>query len=90
MYTLNSLAEIIAQIITFAYSDYYQGDGASELPEDIQWHISYIVACFLAQHTPKGDDGCCTETAMDVMQVCTYMTYNERLELAKVVVEKFQ
>lgn len=89
-YPLAGLATIIAQIVHFSRDDY---TGSPTMPasisQDVLWNIAYVVACFLAQHTRKGDVGVDTETAYVGMEVTADMPYSARLALAERLVREW-
>lgn len=89
MYTLSSPAEIMAQIVQFSYSDYYDGVHKTTLPYEVRWNVAFIIACFLAQHTVQGGDGVDPEIGYDGMQVDVHLSYGERVDLAKKLIEDF-
>lgn len=76
-----TLAETVAQVVHFARDDYRPPD--STMPDDVVWNVSYICACFLAQHTVEGGDGVETEYPWTLLQVTTDMEYEARLKLAE-------
>ena len=81
-YTVDTLAEVIAQVVHFSMDD-FSGSSDNEYPEQVAWNVSYQVACFLAQHTLHGGNGVETDVAMDLLQVGKFMPYIERVELAR-------
>ena len=80
---VTDLADVITQVVQFGLDD-FQGDG--KVPEQAVFNISYIVSCFLAQHTVNGINGVPTEEAMEGMKLPHFMPYTERLELAKALI----
>lgn len=83
IYTLETLAETLAQIVHFAHDDYSEESGSVVLPEPARWTVAYIVACFTAQHTINGDNGVGTEEGLKGLCVDQRMTYAQRLEKAR-------
>lgn len=78
-YNLDTLAEILAQIVHFARDDYQQG----VMPDESAWNAAYIAACFTAQHTLGGEEGVDTEHAYKALQVTEDVPYAARVGLAK-------
>lgn len=72
------LAHVITQVVQFGLDD-FQGE---QVPESAVFNISYIVSCFLAQHTVEGQHGVPTEDAMEGMKLPDFMPYDDRLKLA--------
>ena len=83
---VTNLADVIAQVVQFGLDDF---QGEDEVPESAVFNISYIVSCFLAQHTVEGRNGVGTEEAMEGMNVSEHMTYAERVELATKLIADF-
>ena len=89
-YPLDGLAAIIAQVVHFARDDYTGSPSMpATIPENVLWNISYVVACFLAQHTRFGEAGVEAESAYVGMEVATDMTYTARLRLAERLVREW-
>lgn len=87
-YTLDSLAEIIAQIVDFSWDDYNPIIPENVYPDNVGWNIAYVCACFLAQHTVEGHNGVDTEYAYNGLSVDSFMSYKERLKLAKKIINQ--
>lgn len=86
-YTLDSLAEIIAQVVDFSIGDF---GFEQELPEYHPLHLGFVVACFLAQHTKEGHHGVDTETGMVLLQTeDRTLDYPARVNLARKAIAEF-
>lgn len=77
---VRGLAAVIAQLVHFHLSDFQPKD---DIPDFMTGNVSYICACFLAQHTVHGCDGVETDTARELLQVEKRMPYLRRLRLAE-------
>lgn len=82
------LAQVLAQLVTFARSDYDPRQAEDAMPQDVLWNISYICSCFLAQHTVLGDGGVDTEFGFASMKVDEDMSFEERIKLAEAAIEE--
>ncbi len=80
-YSLDTLAEILAQIVQFAQDD-YQDQPGGPLPADIAWNVAYTCACFLAQHAAARPVSVETAVAYEGLEVARAMPYAERVALA--------
>lgn len=84
------LIDVIACIAHFAMDDFYNGDVNPPPPQfEDMVQAAYIVACFVAQNTPKGEEGVDTEYAMTRMQMTHRMPYEDRRELASRFIHEF-
>lgn len=82
-----SLPEILAQTIHFMYNDYPpQFIEGGLVPEDVIRSISFICACFLAQHT-NDDAGVDTGIPYEELKINERMSYEDRLVLTKKLVD---
>jgi hypothetical protein len=77
-YKIDTLADIIAQLVQFARDDYQNG----VFPEAVADNCAYVVACFVAQHTADGDAGVESREAFDALAVDRDMPFSERAALA--------
>lgn len=81
--TITELAQVLAQIVHFAWDDYYDPlDAGAKLPEQTQRTVAYVCACMLAQHTVRGEEGVETEFPYDFLGIAERMPFIERLTLA--------
>ena len=79
-YTLNSLAEIVAQIVQFSMDNY--GGEDSIYPEDVKDNCAYITSCFVYQHT-TADAGIAADEAATALKIGEFIPYADRVELAR-------
>lgn len=86
LYAITSLAQILAQIVHFGQDDYQQ---KTAIPEDTAWNLAYTCSCFLAQHTPRGQEGVDTEAAYVGLKATERMPYADRLALATALVAQW-
>ena len=86
-YSIASLAEILAQIVQFSRDNFTGVD--SIYPEDVKYDCGYICACFLAQHTPNGNQGVETEAAIKLLKIDDALSYSDRLKLARKAIKEF-
>ncbi len=80
------LIDIIACIADFALDDFTE---SHEIQFEDVAQAAYILACFVAQNTPKGEEGVDTEYAMSRMEMRTRMSYDDRLGIARSFVNEF-
>lgn len=78
---------LAAQLVEFVHDDY---QSEPETPDPCVWSAAYVVACFLAQHTPRGAAGVDTETALIGLQINRRMPFAARLALAEQLVREHQ
>lgn len=86
-YKLDSLAEIMAQVVKFGL-DEFDGGEFCIVPEAVTNTIAYTVACFAAQHTKGGDRGIETSEAYLALQVNVPMPYAKRVILARAFINE--
>lgn len=87
-YKRDTLPEILAQIVHFAWDNYYAGDPDTvNLPDDVMWIVAHQCACFLAQYTAQGSSGVEPDITYMALKCNLYMPYEERLELAQSLVK---
>lgn len=80
---IRDLPEVLAQIVHFSRNDYISG----MYPEDVGWNAAYTCACFLAQHTRFGVEGCDTEGVYEGLNVMAEMPFDTRLAIARELVD---
>jgi len=82
------LAPVLAQIVQFAHDDFSALE--EDFPESAAYNVAHICACFIAQHTPLGDNGVDMEVPLAALRISERMSYGERLTLAVALVEEHQ